>query len=222
MAEGRVRVNGEVAREMGVTVDPEHDVVEVDGRRVSITAPVWLALHKPPGYITTRNDPGGRATIYDLLPAEHHGLFYVGRLDYESEGLVLLTNQGDLANRLAHPRYEVERVYEVVIEGRPDSAAEKRLRFGVQLEDGVARVARMDRLGRETGHATKLRVVMLEGRKREVRRLFEAVGHPVRRLVRTAFASVTLGDLKPGEWRRLSEREVAALADAAGGEEEAE
>ena len=217
MAEGRVRVNGEVAREMGVTVDPERDVVEVDGRRVSLTAPVWLALHKPPGYITTRSDPGGRATIYDLLPAEHHGLFYVGRLDYESEGLVLLTNQGDVANGLAHPRYEVERVYEVVIEGRPDADVERRLRFGVQLDDGIARVARLDKLGRETGHATKLRVVMREGRKREVRRLFDAVGHPVRRLLRTAFASVSLGDLKPGEWRVLTEREVSDLARSAGG-----
>ena len=219
MAEGRVRVNGAVAREMGITVDPDRDVVEVDGRRVGITAPVWLALHKPPGYITTRSDPGGRATIYDLLPAEHHGLFYVGRLDYESEGLVLLTNQGDLANRLAHPRYEVERVYEVVIEGRPDAETEKRLRFGVHLDDGVARVARLDKLGRETGHASKLRVVMLEGRKREVRRLFEAVGHPVRRLLRTAFGPVRLDGLEPGRWRLLDERDVRALAEVAGADE---
>ena len=131
---------------------------------------------------------------------------------------MLLTNQGDLANRLAHPRYEVERVYEVVIEGRPDSAVEKRLRFGVHLDDGVARVARLDRLGREPGHATKLRVVMREGRKREVRRLFDAVGHPVRRLVRTAFGSVPLGDLKPGEWRRLSDAEVRALEQVADSE----
>ena len=216
MAEGRVRVNGEVASEMGVTVDPERDVVEVDGRRVTISMPVWLALHKPPGYITTRRDPGGRDTIYDLLPEEHHGLFYVGRLDYESEGLVLLTNQGDLANRLLHPSHEIERVYEVVVEGRPASDAEKRLRFGVHLDDGIARVARLDRLGRETGHATKLRVVMLEGRKREVRRLFDAVGHPVRRLLRVAFGPVKLGDLKPREWRRLSEAEVQAIADVAG------
>ena len=210
-----MRVNGAIVREMGTTVDPERDVVEVDGQRVSMTLPVWLALHKPPGYITTRRDPGGRATIYDLLPEEHHGLFYVGRLDYESEGLVLLTNQGDLANRLAHPRYEVERVYEVVIEGRPDAEVEKRLRFGVHLDDGVARVARLDKLGREPGHATKLRVVMLEGRKREVRRLFDAVGHPVRRLLRVAFGPIRMGDLKPGEWRKLSVAEVDALADVA-------
>lgn len=216
IAEGRVRVNGEVVSEMGTTVDEERDVIEVDGRRVGIGAAVWLALHKPPGYITTRRDPGGRATIYDLLPPEHHGLFYVGRLDYESEGLVLLTNQGDVANRLAHPRYEVERIYEVVIEGRPDSATEKRLRFGVHLDDGVARVARLDRLGRETGHATKLRVVMLEGRKREVRRLFDAVGHPVRRLLRTGFGPVTLGELKPGAWRPLTDREMRALSDLVG------
>lgn len=216
MAAGRVRVNGEVAREMGVTVDPDRDLVEVDGRPVSIAAPVWLALHKPPGYITTRRDPGGRATVYDLLPDQHHGLFYVGRLDYESEGLVLLTNQGDLANRLLHPSHEVERVYEVVVEGDPDAGAEHRLRFGVRLEDGTARVARLDRVGRAPGGATKLRVVMLEGRKREVRRLFDAVGFPVRRLVRVAFGPVRLGDLPPRAWRRLTDAEVAALAEVAG------
>lgn len=216
MTAGRVRVNGEVAREMGITVDPDRDVVEVDGRRISITAPIWLALHKPPGYITTRRDPGGRATIYDLLPAEHHGLFHVGRLDYESEGLVLLTNQGDVANRLLHPSHEVERVYEVVVEGDPDAAAEHRLRFGVRLEDGSARVARMDRIGRAPGGASKLRVVMLEGRKREVRRLFDAVGHPVRTLVRTAIGPIRLADLKPRAWRRLNEAEVRALTDATG------
>ena len=211
MIAGRVRVNGVVAREVGVSVDPEHDVVEVDGRRVSIRASLWLALHKPPGYITTRRDPGGRATVYDLLPEQHHGLFYVGRLDYESEGLVLLTNQGDVANALLHPSREVERVYEVVVEGEPDTGAEHRLRFGVRLEDGFARVARLDRLGRAPGGATKLRVVLLEGRKREVRRLFDAVGHPVRRLVRVAFGPIRLGDLQPGKWRTLSDAETSAL-----------
>ena len=215
MAAGRVRVNGAVAREMGVSVDPDRDVVEVDGRRVSIAAPMWLALHKPPGYITTRRDPGGRETVYDLLPDQHHGLFYVGRLDYESEGLVLLTNQGDLANRLLHPSHEVERVYEVVVEGEPDAGAEHRLRFGVRLEDGVARVARLDRLGRAPGGATKLRVVMVEGRKREVRRLFDAVGFPVRRLVRVAFGPIRLGDLPSGGWRRLTDAEVDSLAKVA-------
>lgn len=211
MAAGRVRVNGVVVREMGSTVDPDRDVVEVDGQRVSPNAPIWLALHKPPGYITTRRDPGGRATVYDLLPEEHHGLFYVGRLDYESEGLVLLTNQGDLANRLLHPSSEVERVYEVEVEGEPDASAVHRLRFGVRLEDGTARVARLDRIGRAKGGATKMRVVMLEGRNREVRRLFDAVGHPVRRLVRVAFGPIRLGELKPSAWRRLDEAETRAL-----------
>ena len=140
----------------------------------------------------------------------------MGRLDYESEGLVLLTNQGDLANRLLHPSFEVERVYEVEVDGEPDASAMHRLRFGVRLEDGTARVARLDRIGHAERGGTRLRVVMLEGRKREVRRLFEAVGHPVRRLVRVAFGPIRLGELKPRAWRRLDAAEVRALTRAPG------
>lgn len=217
MAAGRVRVNGEIAREMGVSVDPERDVVEVDGKRVTMSAPVWLALHKPPGYITTRRDPGRRRTVYDLLPEEHHGLFYAGRLDHDSEGLVLLTNQGDLANRLLHPSGEVERVYEVEVDGEPDAAAVHRLRFGVRLEDGIARVVRLDRLGPAGAGGSRHRVVLAEGRKREVRRMFDAIGHPVRRLVRVAFGPIRLGRLPAGKWRRLGNDEIDALVRAARG-----
>ncbi|MGH7444268.1 MAG: pseudouridine synthase, partial [Longimicrobiales bacterium] len=138
MRDGRVRVNGQPATEPGTKVDPATDVVEVDGRRVKPAAPLWIALHKPRGYVTTRRDPQGRPTVYTLLPAEHRTLFHVGRLDYDSEGLLLLTNEGDAAERLQHPRYEVDRVYHVEIDGVLRDAARGMLLQGVSLEDGVA------------------------------------------------------------------------------------
>lgn len=210
---GRVRVNGEVVRELGVRVDPGQDVVEVDGRRVGLAAPVWIALHKPRGCVTTRRDPRGRPTVYDLLPERFSGLFHVGRLDYGSEGLLLLTNDGDVAYRLLHPRYGVRRVYDVVVEGAPvPEAALQQLAAGVELGDGAARAERVKVLKppRRPG-LSRLRLVMREGRKREVRRLCAAIGHPVRRLVRRRYGPIALGGLGRGEWRELTPEEVAAL-----------
>lgn len=212
---GRVKVNGRVVTEMGVQVEPERDRVEVDGRRVRISAPVWVALHKPPGCVTTRSDPRGRRTVYDLLPPELSGLFHVGRLDYASEGLLLLSNQGDLAHRLLHPRYGLERIYDVMVDGDVPDAALRRLVQGVQLDDGVARAEGVERRRAVAGKSV-LRVTLKEGRKREVRRMLGAVGHPVRRLVRRRYGPIALGRLPRGEWRRLTEREVAALRQAAG------
>lgn len=210
---GRVRVNGVVVTEMGMQVEPGRDVVEVDDRTVSPAEPVWVALHKPPGYVTTRKDPRGRRTIYDLLPERYAGLFHVGRLDYGSEGLLLLTNEGDVAHRLLHPRHRVPRVYEAIVDGAVDEATLERLTAGLALGDGVARAesARRLRAPRRGGDVSRLRVVMLEGRKREVRRLCAAVGHPVRRLVRRRYGPIGLGSLKRGEWRELTARETAAL-----------
>lgn len=213
MRQGRVRVNGRVATTMGTKVDPERDTVEVDGREVALAAPVWLALHKPPGYVTTRDDPRGRRTVYDLVPERYHGLFYVGRLDLDSEGLVLLTNQGDLANRLMHPRYRVEREYEVDVEGDVPPAAVQRLIAGVDLDDGPARAERVERREAPDG-GSRLRLTLTEGRKREVRRMMDAVGHPVRRLARVRYGPVRLGALEPGEWRELDNGEVTVLADS--------
>lgn len=218
---GRVRVNGERVTELGVRVDPDTDRVEVDGRVVTLPAPAWIALHKPPGYVTTRHDPRGRPTIYDLLPAEHRGLFHVGRLDADSEGLLLLTNQGDVANRLLHPRYGVDRVYEADVAGHVSAATERRLLRGIELEDGVARARAVERRRVPTPGTTRLRITMRDGRKRIVRRMLAAAGHPVRRLVRLSHGPVRLGRLAPGAWRHLTPAEVAALGRLTGqGEDE--
>ena len=214
MQQGRVSVNGAPATELGVKVDPERDVVEVDGRRIEPATPVWIALHKPRGYVTTRSDPEGRSTVYALLPAEHHALFHVGRLDLDSEGLLLLTNEGDTAERLQHPRYEVERVYEVEIDGALSDATQRLLLQGVELEDGLARALALDRLSDARGGRERWSVTLREGRNREVRRLFDAVGHRVQRLKRVRFGPLELGRLKAGEWRRLQPAEVARLRGA--------
>lgn len=207
---GRVRVNGAVVTQLGARVDAAADVVEVDGRRVEESAPVWIALHKPAGYVCTRRDRHGRRTIYDLVPAEHRALFHVGRLDLESEGLVLLTNQGGVANRLLHPRYEVDRVYEVEAKGRATQTTVRRLLAGVELDDGPAR-AHDARVLEARASWSRLRLTMREGRKREVRRMLEALDHPVRRLVRLRLGPVELGDLAPGAWRLLDDAERAEL-----------
>jgi 23S rRNA pseudouridine2605 synthase len=215
--QGRVRVNGEVVGEMGVKVE-EGDRVEVDGRPVGLDRPVWILLNKPAGYVTTRDDPQGRPTVYDLLPERFAGLFHVGRLDLDSEGLLLLTNEGDVAHRLLHPSRAVDRVYRVDVVGVPTRRTLDRLLHGVELDDGPARAHGVTIVKRERSsggagaesHA-RLRVVVREGRKREVRRIFDAVGHPVRRLVRERLGPLGLGDLAPGAWRELTPREVNAL-----------
>lgn len=204
---GRVRVNGRTIRELGSKIDPECDTVEFDGRPVRIAAPVWIALHKPRGFVCTRDDPRGRPTIYDLLPDEFRRLFNVGRLDTDSEGLVLLTNDGDTAQLLLHPRYGAERVYVADVEGRLDDSDIAALRRGVTLEDGPARVrrARILRAGEER---SRLQLVLAEGRKREVRRMLGVLGHPVRRLRRIRHGGIRLGRLATGQWRVISADEI--------------
>jgi len=198
IAAGRVAVNGQPVTVPGTQVTPGEDVVYVDGRRVEPRTVEWLALHKPPGYVSTRRDPQGRRTLYDLLPPELRHLFSIGRLDADSEGLILLTNDGAAAHRLLHPRYQVERDYEVDVTGKLDRAAIQQLLAGVELEDGKARATRVIRLA-----ADRIRLTLREGKKREVRRMLAVLGHPVRRLVRTRYGPVELGNLRPGEWRRL-------------------
>lgn len=214
MVQGRVRVNGAVVTTLGSKVDPERDVVELDGRRVELEAPRWVAFHKPAGVLTTRDDPEDRTTVYDEIPPELSTLKYLGRLDMDTEGLLLLSNQGDLMHRLLHPSNQVEREYEVQVVGVPDRRVLERLTRGVELDDGPAR-AHSVRVVRRMGPGSVLRLVLVEGRKREVRRMLEAVDHPVRRLVRLRFGPVTLGALEPGAWRELTAAEVAALAAAA-------
>ncbi|MFC0596695.1 pseudouridine synthase [Thermus composti] len=202
--QGRVRVNGKVAV-LGQKVGPE-DLVEVDGKRVALPQErVVLALHKPKGYTTTRHDPHAERTVYQLLPTIP-GLHPVGRLDRDSEGLLLFTNDGALTFRLTHPRYGVKKVYRVWTEGGtlPEEVC-RRLLEGVLLEDGPARALAC----RPAPGGAFL--TLAEGRKREVRRMLKAVGYPVRRLLRVQVGPIRLGDLPPGRWRRLSEGEVRAL-----------
>ena len=208
VANGRVTVNGARAQ-VGQTVDPERDVIMVDGDRIGAPAPMeWYVLNKPAGVITSRQDPEGRRTVFDLAP-KRPGLTYVGRLDFLTEGVLLLTTDGAAAHRLTHPSHEVERTYVASVLGAGDIAVEE-ARGGVELEDGVVRPKRMsaERVGRGRWD---LRITISEGRNREVRRLCEALGLEVDRLVRVKFGPVELGDLASGRVRVLTKAERVAL-----------
>jgi 23S rRNA pseudouridine2605 synthase len=204
---GRVRVNGEPGRLN--TVVGSRDVVEIDGRRVERQPLAYVLLHKPAGVVTTASDPQGRRTVVELVPRSPR-VVPVGRLDADTTGALLLTNDGPLAHRLAHPRYGVEKVYEAEVEGVPDEAALAALENGVELEDGRTAPAAVRRLG-----PSRLELILHEGRNRQVRRMCEAVGHPVRRLHRSRYAALDLAGLEPGESRELAPDEVASLRDPA-------
>ena len=206
---GRVTVNGGVAV-LGQRVDPEHDRVAVDDIPVSIRAGlVYYLLNKPGGVVTTARDPQGRPTVVDLVPLEPR-VFPVGRLDADTEGLLLLTNDGDLTHHLIHPSFGVEKEYVAHVEGRPSPAALRRLREGVELEDGLTAPARATLVPPAT-----IKLTIHEGRNRQVRRMCAAVGHPVVRLVRTRIGPIAERRLKPGQWRPLTQAEVRALEEAA-------
>ncbi len=200
---GRVRVNGETA---GLATFVEGaDRVELDGEPVSPEPLAYVLLHKPAGVVTTARDPQGRPTVVGLV-GHPSRVVPVGRLDADTTGALLLTNDGPLAHRLAHPRYEVDKVYEAEVEGEPSDEALHRLAEGVELEDGRTAPARVRRLGPH-----RVELVLHEGRKHQVKRMCEAVGHPVRRLHRPRYAGLELGSLAPGEWRELTPEEVARL-----------
>jgi 23S rRNA pseudouridine2605 synthase len=200
---GRVRVNG-APGQLNTSVE-ETDRVEVDGNPVRLQQLAYLLLHKPAATVTTARDPGGRPTVVDLVPHEPR-VVPVGRLDAYTTGALLLTNDGPLANRLAHPRYGVEKVYEAEVEGEPDDAALDALRTGIDLDDGRTAPARVRRLAPK-----RIELVLHEGRNHQVRRMLEAVGHPVTRLHRSAYAGLTLEGLEPGHWRELEPSEVERL-----------
>lgn len=209
IAQGRVTVDGVVA-ELGQRVDPEVVEVWVDGERFNVNPKLtYIVLNKPQGVVTTAHDPQGRPTVFDLVDVPQR-LFPVGRLDMDTEGLLLLTNDGTLAHALMHPSFEVERRYVAQVNGRPSRRQLRSLRDGVELEDGLARPRLLRVLGEGHGK-TLVELVMIEGRKREVRRLLQAVGLPVERLARTAYGGVDLGDLRQGRWRPLTSEEIASL-----------
>ena len=214
ITEGRVSVNGAVVRELGSKADPARDDIRVDGRRIRADIRHrYVALYKPRGYVTTRKDPEGRPTVIDLLGRDVGYIYPVGRLDYDSEGLLLLTTDGELAERLTHPRHEVERVYEAIVAGAPDERALDKLRRGVFIDGRRTAPAEVRRgtTVKSSGLTTKLTISLREGRNRQVRNMCQAVGHPVRALIRVRMGSISLGHLRPGEWRELSAAEVKGL-----------
>jgi 23S rRNA pseudouridine2605 synthase len=202
---GRVRVNG-VRGELNTFVE-EADVVDLDGRLLVPQALAYVLLHKPPGVVTTARDPHGRPTVVGLVQHEAR-VVPVGRLDADTTGALLLTNDGELAHRLAHPRYEVDKVYEAEVEGTPSDEALASLAAGVELDDGRTAPGRIRRLG-----PSRVEIVIHEGRKHQVKRMLEAVGHPVRRLHRSRYAGLTVEGLEPGAWRELTGNELAALRE---------
>jgi 23S rRNA pseudouridine2605 synthase len=203
---GRVTVNGDAITELGTRVDPQTDVVTVDGRVAALTAVRWVVFFKPRGLLTTENDPHGGKTIFDVLPSEMAALRYVGRLDRDTEGVLLLTNDGDLAHRVTHPSFQVEREYEVRTRKQLDRGQVVRLLKGVELEDGRARAKRVEHTG-----SRSVTLVLTEGRNREVRRMMEAVGHAGVDLRRVRYGPVELGTLSVGQWRELEASEIAVL-----------
>ena len=207
--QGRVTVNGKPA-ELGSSADPAADQIEVDGKPLPARPrPVVLALHKPSGYITSRDDERGRRTVMELVPVIP-GLHPVGRLDYMTEGLLLLTNDGDLTIAVTHPSHSVDKLYLATVVGVPDVKTLDRLESGIELDDGRTAPAKA-RLEAEIPGGAVVALEIHEGRNRQVRRMFEALGHPVRRLVRVAVGPIRLGDLKTGQWRELTEDEVEWL-----------
>jgi len=217
IAEGRVTVNGVTVSELGSKADPAHDDIRIDGRRVKLAERQrYILLYKPAGYVTTRSDPQRRRTVIDLLGGVREYVYPIGRLDYDTQGLLLLTNDGDLAARLTHPRHEVDRTYEARVKGMPDDEAIARLRTGIPLDGRRTRPADVVLVnkGRRDPDGIVL-ITIREGRNRQVRRMLEAVGHPVESLKRIRFGPIADRKLKPGDWRELTAAEVAALRKAA-------
>jgi 23S rRNA pseudouridine2605 synthase len=219
---GRVQVNGQVARTLGIRVHPGRDRIQVDGEAVRVEAPVTILLHKPAGYITSRSDPQGRAIVTSLLPEKGlPRLFPVGRLDWDTEGLLLLTNDGELANALTHPRFAVRKVYHAKVSGHPTPEALALLTRGVMSDGEMLRALQVEP-HHPTRQNTWIAITLEQGRYRQVRRMCEAIGHPVLKLTRVALGPVTLGTLPRGQWRPLSPAELRRLyahvprADASG------
>jgi len=217
IAAGRVTVDGKRVDEPGLRIRPQHQRVQLDGQNLRPSRHLYLLFNKPPGCVTTLRDPRGRRTVLDYLPPDFPRVFPVGRLDYDTEGLLLLTNDGDLAHRLTHPSREVRRIYRAVVEGRPSRKIFAQLKSGVRLADGWAS-AEAGIAADDDGDPDRavLRLVLREGRNREVRRMLAAVGHPVVSLRRVRFGPLSLGELEPGRSRALEQHEIKALREMVG------
>ena len=216
IADGRVTINGSALEERGAVVDTEHDVIKVDGVEANpVEDMVYVVLNKPAMTMTTLHDPFKRRTVVDYLKTLKHRVYPVGRLDYDAEGVLLLTNDGDLAFRLAHPRYQVTRIYEAMVSGRFIRESGDRIKKGIKLDDGAMGRAKVSILN-YTADQTRIRLILTEGRKREVKQLCRVVGHPVKRLKRVEFAGIQLRHLKPGQFRNLTRGEVRRLRQLVG------
>lgn len=216
--DGKVSVNGTVVTALGTKVDPDTDTIEVDGRVLSFERKTYLLFHKPKGVITSLHDPAGRQTVKDYLKGVKERVYPVGRLDYDSEGLLLLTNDGDLANRLMHPKFAVPKTYLATVRGVPDGGKLERLSAGIRLDDGMTLPAQVEYedVAPDMKRAV-IRMTITEGRNRQVRRMFEAIGHPVERLKRIRFGPLELAGLQRGKTRRLDKGEIEALKLAVNG-----
>jgi 23S rRNA pseudouridine2605 synthase len=215
MLAGLVEVDGEVVTRLGTKVDPRTAVVRVEGRRLPpVSAHVYLVLNKPRGVVSTMSDPEGRRTLADFVSGRPERLFHVGRLDTDTEGLILLTNDGDFAQRVAHPSYELDKTYVAEVDGRVTKGVVRRLRDGVTLDDGPVHVSAA-RVVQENAQRSIVELTIHEGRNRIVRRLLDEVGHPVRKLTRTAIGPVVLRGLRSGELRELTNDELGTFLDAA-------
>jgi len=215
----RITVNGKVITSQGVQIDPEKDIVLVDGKKIEKQDNIYLVLNKPRGYVTTLHDPQNRPTVLDLLPDSMGRVFPVGRLDYDTEGLLILTNDGELAHRLLHPSFRVYKTYRVKVYGAFSPVKIQKLRYGVRLSDGMTAECEV-RLIKTKGKETILEMKIHEGRKRQIRRMCNKVGYKVIELVRTEFAFITLSSLKKGTYRHLGPNELKRLKSLVGLEEE--
>ncbi|MBR1735807.1 MAG: rRNA pseudouridine synthase [Firmicutes bacterium] len=209
--DGRVKLNGETVSEMGISVDEEKDIVEFDGKKVTMEEKnVYILLNKPVGYVTTAKDQFGRKTVLDLIDGVSERVYPVGRLDYDTEGLLLLTNDGELTYKLTHPKHRIEKTYIAHIEGVPSEDEMKRFCGGLKIEDYVTSRAEIEII-RKKGKESVVKIVIGEGRNRQVRKMCACIGHEVKKLKRIKEGNIELGDVKCGQWRFLSDEEIASL-----------
>ncbi len=210
IAAGRVAVDGQLVTKPGLKVDPDQVSITVDGKPVSLEEKVYILLNKPVGYVTTMADPQGRPIVSDLLPEIKHRLFPVGRLDLDSEGALLMTNDGALTNKVLHPRYEINKTYEATVRNFPNRAALQRLEQGIIIDNQKTWPAKLQILYRKKG-TTTIEIIIHEGKKRQVRKMFQAIGHYVVKLKRTAYGGLKLGTLESGKYRFLSKNDIKML-----------